>query len=297
MSRLVMSAVLVLLCAAWAQAASVSLPQTQDYTATPKHVSPDSEVLYHTGLSHKSLEGATLALLPGDPGRVADMARDITDPGTQAKPLAAHREYTSWLAWVGGKPVLICSTGMGGPSVAIGLEELSRIGIKQVIRFGTTGSIQKNIHLGDVVINNAAVRLDGTSHHYAPAPFPAVANFTMTSALQRAAEAKKVPYHLGISVSSDTFWPGQERYDSVTGYVPRHFQGTLKEWQALGAINYEMETSTLFVVSHTLGLKAGAICAVVAQRTESESIASNEVYKKGYARMIEVTREAILQLL
>ena len=155
---------------------------------------------------------------------------------------------------VEGQNVLVCSTGMGGPSVAIGLEELARLGIKNFIRVGTTGCIQENINLGDVIINNAAVRLEGTSAHYAPVNFPAVASLKLTNALNDAAAALNVPHHVGISVSSDTFWPGQERYDSFTGYVCNALRGTLKEWQALGALNYEMETAALFVVAQAFGL-------------------------------------------
>ena len=198
-----------------------------------------NEVLYHIGISAEMLKGAEYALLPGDPGRVEALARAL---GT-AEPVGCHREYTSWLADVEGTSVLVCSTGMGGPSVAIGMEELARLGIKNFIRVGTTGSIQKDVELGDLVINKAAVRLDGTSQHYAPLNFPAVASFELTLALQQAAESLSIPYHTGISVSSDTFWPGQERYDSYTGYVRKSLQGSLQEWQALGCLLYTSDAA------------------------------------------------------
>ena len=134
-----------------------------------------NEVLYHIGISAEMIKGAEYALLPGDPGRVEALARAL---GT-AEPVGCHREYKSWLADVEGTSVLVCSTGMGGPSVAIGMEELARLGIKNFIRVGTTGSIQKDVELGDLVINKAAVRLDGTSQHYAPLNFPAVASFEL----------------------------------------------------------------------------------------------------------------------
>ena len=107
-----------------------------------------NEVLYHIGISAEMLKGAEYALLPGDPGRVEALARAL---GT-AEPVGCHREYTSWLADVEGTSVLVCSTGMGGPSVAIGMEELARLGIKNFIRVGTTGSIQKDVELGDFEI-------------------------------------------------------------------------------------------------------------------------------------------------
>lgn len=250
------------------------------------------EVLYHVGFCAKDLEGARWALLPGDPGRVQALAESIGE----AKYIACHREYTSWLTHIDGQPVLVCSTGMGGPSVAICLEELARMGITGVIRVGTTGAIQEKVALGDIIINKAAVRMDGTSEHFAPVNFPAVADFDVTMALKQSAQEHNVPYHVGISVSSDTFWPGQERYDSFTGYVRRSLQGTLKEWQALGALNYEMETSALFVAAQALGMKAGAVCGVIAKRTESESIAPPEVYAKA-AGNFQITAKAALQLL
>ena len=142
-----------------------------------KHYASENEVLYHVGFAKESLKGATIAVLPGDPGRVEPLARQL---GEEPSFIACHREYTSWLTHIAGQPVLVCSTGMGGPSVAICLEELARMGITQVIRVGTTGTIQERINPGEVIINKASVRLDGTSHHYAPASFPAVASFTVT---------------------------------------------------------------------------------------------------------------------
>ena len=258
-----------------------------------RNYAKSNEVLVHTGLSREMTEGATIALLPGDPGRVAALASKIGE----ARPLAVHREYTSWLAYVSGKPVLVCSTGMGGPSVGIGLEELARLGLTTFIRVGTTGSLQENLNLGDVVIDDSAVRLDGTSGHYAPPEFPAVADYKVTAALEQAAVELDVPYKIGMSVSSDTFWPGQERYDSFTGYVPRRFQGSLAEWQALGCTNMEMEAATLFTIARVFGLKAGCICGVIAKRTESESIAPPEVYQLAEKRFQMVSKRALEILL
>ena len=252
-----------------------------------------NEVLYHTGLSTSMIKKAEYAILPGDPGRVEVLAKAFGE----AEFIASHREYTSWLTYINGKPILVCSTGMGGPSVSIGMEEFARIGIKKFIRVGTTGSIQEKIKLGDVVINNAAVRLDGASRHYAPIEFPAVASLKLTNALVEAAGEVEVPYHVGISVSSDTFWPGQERYDSFTGYVSRALQGSLKEWQALGACNYEMETATLFIVAQSMGLAAGSICGVVAQRTQSEHVASPDIYKLASERFISVVKKALINMI
>lgn len=255
-----------------------------------KHYSEWNEVLYHVGFAAKDLQGARFAVLPGDPGRVRPLAEAL---GTNCSFVASHREYTSWLTDVGDIRTLVCSTGMGGPSVAICLEELARMGVTHVIRFGTTGAIQSFIELGDVVISQAAVRLDGTSYQYAPAEFPAIASFKVTSALELAARNNGANFHTGISVSTDTFWPGQERYDSFTGYVPDRFKGSLAEWRQLGALNYEMETSALFVAAQCLGLKAGAVCGVVAKRTEGEQIAPQSAYEESFSAMVKIVGGAL----
>lgn len=258
-----------------------------------KNYAAQDEILYHVGLSHAMLQGAQYALLPGDPGRVQGIAQCLDSP----QPLTAHREYTSWLAEAAGQKVLVCSTGMGGPSVAICLEELARLGVKNFIRVGTTGAIQPQIELGDIIVNNAAVRFEGTSTHYAPINFPAVASLRLTNALANAARGLKAPCHVGISVSSDTFWPGQERYDSFSSYVCNAMRGTLKEWQALGALNYEMETAALFVVAQALGLQAASVCGVIAKRTQSEAVAPPAVYAQAFERFMAVTKAALEQLL
>ena len=186
-------------------------------------------------------------------------------------PLASHREFTSWLAELGGSKVVICSTGIGGPSTAIAVEELAQLGIRTFVRIGTTGAIQPGIQPGEMIITTAAVRLDGASTHYAPLCFPAVADFQVTSALVAAAFSQQRRFHLGISVSSDTFYPGQERYDTYSGTVLDSLQGSLAQWQRLGALNYEMESATLFTQCASMGLKAGILTAVIVNRCQQET--------------------------
>ena len=250
-------------------------------------------VQYHIGLCKQDLAGASMAFLPGDPGRVQALAEAL---GGETQLLGFHREYKSVRACIDGQSALVMSTGMGGPSVAIGVEELARLGVKKFVRVGTTGAIQPHIALGDLIVNEAAVRLDGASTHYAPLPFPAVADHGLTGALLDAARQLNIPCHLGIAASSDTFWPGQERYDSFTGYVPRQWRGSLAEWRALGVLNYEMETSALFTIARIMGLRAASICGVVAQRTENETVASREIYELAEQRFQSVLRRLVLTM-
>lgn len=227
----------------------------------------NDEVLYHIGLSKDMIEGAEYVLLPGDPYRVEGIAKAFD---ADAKHLNNNREYTSYLADFCGQKILVCSTGMGGPSVGIGVEELAMIGLKYYIRVGTSGGIQSYTNLADVVISSAAVRLEGTSTHYAPLEYPAVSSFELTASCVEAAKKVEVPYHVGITASSDTFWPGQERHDNYSGYLLRKFRGSMEEWKNLKVLNFEMEAATLFTICSVFGLEAACICAVIAKREDSE---------------------------
>ncbi|HET7314913.1 uridine phosphorylase [Salinisphaera sp.] len=224
---------------------------------------------YHIGLGEADIEGARYALLPGDPGRVPQLARGV---GARAVELGQHREHCSWLAYIAEQPVLVCSTGLGAPSTAVAVEELANIGVTHFIRVGTSGSIQPHIDYSDLVISKAAVRLEGTSSHYAPLAYPAVASFELTASLVASARALDIPHHVGITASSDTFWPGQERYDNHSGYVLRRFQGSMAEWRQLKVTNFEMEAAALFTVCATFGLSAACVCGVIAKRVESEEV-------------------------
>ena len=224
-------------------------------------------IQYHTGLSRADLQGAVYAVIPGDPERVAVLAQAIDE---QAKPLKSRREYDSYLADLAGEKILVCSTGIGGPAASIAMEELAELGIKSFLRVGTTGAIQPNIKVGDVIVTKAAVRLDGTSAHYAPIEYPAVASFEFTGSAVKACQALAIGYHVGLTASSASFYAGQERYDSFKGFVTRGFRGSLAEWQQLNVLNYEMESATVFTVASAFGLRAACLCVVLVNRVESE---------------------------
>ncbi|MCD4633217.1 uridine phosphorylase, partial [Proteus mirabilis] len=182
--------------------------------------------VFHLGLTKNDLQGATLAIVPGDPKRVEKIAKLMDNPVH----LASLREYTSWRGEIDGKAVIVCSTGIGGPSTSIAVEELAQLGIRTFLRIGTTGAIQEHINVGDILVTTAAVRLDGASLHFAPMEFPAVSDFECMNALYKAAKDNGSTVHVGVTASSDTFYPGQERYDTYTGRVVRRFKGSMKEW-------------------------------------------------------------------
>ncbi|MTD39142.1 uridine phosphorylase [Erwinia sp. CPCC 100877] len=252
---------------------------------------PKSDV-FHLGLTKSDLKGATLAIVPGDPERVQKIAVLMENPVK----LAAHREFTTWRAELGGKAVIVCSTGIGGPSTSIAVEELAQLGIRTFLRVGTTGAIQPHIHVGDVLVTTASVRLDGASLHFAPLEYPAVADFACTTALVEAAKAQGVEPHIGVTASSDTFYPGQERYDTFSGRVTRRFQGSMKEWQQMGVMNYEMESATLLTMSACQGLRAGMVAGVIVNRTQQE-IPDAEAMKQAESRAVNIVVEAARRLL
>ena len=226
-----------------------------------------NDAVYHLALHADALDGAKVALLPGNPERVSRIADHLDDP----RHLASHREYTSYLGMIDGAPVVVCSTGIGGPSTSIAVEELAQLGVRTFIRVGTTGAIQPEIDVGSVIITNGAVRLDGASRDFAPISYPAVADHEVTVALVESATDLEIAYRVGITASTDTFYPGQERYDTVSQYVPRHLQRSREEWERLGVLNYEMEAGTLFTMCAANRWRAGCVCGVLVNRGQTET--------------------------
>lgn len=248
--------------------------------------------VFHLGLTKADLQGATLAIVPGDPERVKKIAALMDNPVH----LASHREFTTWRAELSGKPVIVCSTGIGGPSTSIAVEELTQLGVRTFLRVGTTGAIQPDINVGDVLVTTGSVRLDGASLHFAPLEFPAVADFTCTTALVEAAKAAGATTHIGITASSDTFYPGQERYDTFSGRVVSRFQNSMKEWQQMGVLNYEMESATLLTMCASQGLRAGMVAGVIVNRTQQE-IPDAETMKRTESDAVKIVVEAARRLI
>jgi len=247
--------------------------------------------VFHLGLSRERLHGAKLAILPGDPGRVGKIAEHFDD----ATHLASNREFTSYLADVNGVPIVVCSTGIGGPSTSIAVEELAQLGVRTFLRVGTTGAIRPEVSVGDVIVSTGSVRLDGASLHFAPIEYPAVADFECVTALVAGAHAAGIRVHVGITASSDTFYPGQERYDTVSGYVRRSLQGSREEWAELHVLNYEMESATLFTQCAANGWRAGMVAGVLVQRS-SQEIPDPSVHAQVEDNAIEVVVRAATSL-
>lgn len=208
------------------------------------------KLLYHIKLSKENT--AKYAILPGDPGRVEKIARLLDKP----KQIGCNREYTSYEGYIEGEKVLVVSTGIGGPSTAICVEELAQIGVETFIRVGTCGGMQQNVNPGDIVIANGAIRMEGTSREYMPIEFPAVANFDVTNALVKASKNLAYPYHVGVVQAKDSFY-SQHNPDSMG--VADELNSKWKAWIKGGCLASEMESAALYIVSSVRGLKSGAV--------------------------------------
>ena len=186
---------------------------------------------------------AKYVLIPGDPKRVEKIAAFFD----KSKKVADYRGFVTYTGTVNGIRISACSTGIGCPSAAIAVEELSRIGAETFIRVGTTGALQNEIKTGDIVIATSAVRADGTSRSYAPIELPAVADFNVTSALVDAAHKLRQKVHFGPVLTSDAFYGDLDN---------------LRLWSKYNVLSVEMESSTLFTLANVKKLKAGSILAV-----------------------------------
>lgn len=208
---------------------------------------------------------APYVLMPGDPDRVPLIASDwqnVTD-------LGRHREYHTITGTTNGVYITATSSGIGCPSLAIAVDELYRIGAETIIRVGSTGCLQPDMNIGDLVISTGAVRLEGTSKDFVIPEFPALSHYEVVMALIQAAEALHERYHVGITASTDTFYGGQGR-PGFNNYFPSFKKTILEDLQSAGVKNFEMEASTLFTMATIFGKRAGAICFVIANRVTNE---------------------------
>ncbi len=230
--------------------------------------------LYHIGFSREDLGAAppTAALLCGDPQRARRIARE-TDGVTCLATLSENRGLHSYLCRIADGPRFIAATsGMGAPSLSIVVNELVTVGMRTIIRVGTSGGIAPEVRAGDLVISHAALCRQGAAHDIAPVEFPAAADPHVSVALSAAAKQLGIPAHLGVTASVDTFYEGQERSDSANPHLLRSLRGVSDEYRQLKILNYEMEAGTLFKMGLVYGFAAGCVCAVLAERLVAEAV-------------------------
>ncbi len=228
-------------------------------------------------------------ILPGDPGRCEAIAALFDG----AKQVAQNREFNVYTGTLLGEKVSVCSTGIGGPSAAIAMEELAAVGADTFIRVGTCGGIDLDVKSGDIVAATGAIRFEGTSREYAPIEFPAVADLAVTNALVEAAKAMGKTCHTGVVQSKDSFY-GQ--HSPARMPVSYELLNKWEAWKRLGVKASEMEGAALFVVAAALKVRCGA-CFHVIWNQEREAAGLDQDMSEDTSSAVRVGVEAMKLLI
>ena len=208
-------------------------------------------------------------ILPGDPGRCPSIAALFDNPVK----VAQNREYTTYTGTLLGEKVSVCSTGIGGPSASIAMEELHQLGADTFIRTGTCGGIDINVKSGDVVVATGAIRYEHTSLEYAPIEYPAVPHVDVMHAMIRAAKKLKLRCHAGVVQSKDSFF-GQHEPEVMP--VSYELENKWQAWLRMGCLASEMESAALFIAGSFLRVRVGACFLVLANQERAKKGLSNE---------------------
>ena len=242
---------------------------------------------YHIGVGVGDV--GEYVILPGDPKRCEKIAQYFDD----AELVGDSREYVTYTGYLDGVKVSVTSTGIGGPSASIALEELVACGAHTFIRIGTCGGMQIDVKGGDVVVATGAIRLEGTSKEYAPVEFPAVANLDVINALVDACKDLGIPHHVGVVQCKDSFY-GQHRPETLP-----NGQDLLRKWDAwlqLDTKASEMESAALFIVAQYLHVRCGSCFLVVAnQEREKAGLENTQAHDTDIA--VRVAVEALRDLI
>lgn len=228
-------------------------------------------------------------IMPGDPKRCELIAKYLDDPVL----MADSREYVTYTGFLDGVKVSVTSTGIGGPSAAIAMEELVMSGADTFIRIGTSGGMDIHVKSGDLVIANGAIRMEGTSKEYAPIEFPAVPDFDVTNALVRAAKKLEKPYHVGVVQCKDSFYGQHSPQTKPVGY---ELMDKWDAWVKLGCKASEMESAALFIVASYLNVRAGSVFLVLANQERAKQGLENPIVHDTDAA-IRVAVEAVRELI
>lgn len=223
---------------------------------------------YHIGLKEEDI--GKYVILPGDPKRCEKIAAYFENP----KKVGDRREFVTYTGFLNGEKVSVTSTGIGGPSAAIAMTELAKLGAHTFVRVGTCGGLDIDVKSGDIVIAQAAIRAEGTSKEYAPIEFPAVADFGVIAALKKGAEALGAKDHVGVVQCKDSFY-GQHEADSMP--VSYELTNKWEAWKRLGTLASEMESAALFVVASFLKVRVGSCFLVVANQEREKKGLTNPV--------------------
>ena len=246
-----------------------------------------SELMHH--IKCKKGDIGKYVILPGDPGRVEKIAKFLDNP----EHIQTYREYTTYNGTLLGEKVTVMSTGMGGPSTAICIEELKKCGAEYLIRVGTCGGIDPEIVPGTLIISTGAIRKEGTTREYVPIEYPAVPDFDLVLKLKEAAERLGYAHKMGVTESKDSYY-GQHSPESMPVYDELVYKWNA--WKKAGAIASEMEGAALFIVASVRRLKAASIFLLCRNRERENLYGLNDTCWDP-SKAIEVTVEAIKELI
>ncbi len=228
-------------------------------------------------------------ILPGDPGRCESIARYFED----AVHVRTNREYTTYTGKLLGETVSVVSTGIGGPSAAIAMEELCNLGAHTFVRVGTCGGIDLSVQSGDVVVATGAVRMEGTSREYAPIEYPAVPDFAVTCALTQACRSLGKRWHTGVVQCKDSFY-GQHSPQRMP--VSFDLEQKWEAWKRLGVLASEMESAALFTVAAARRVRCGSVFHVIWNQ-EREAAGLDQAESHDTSAAMQVGVEALKLLI
>ena len=222
---------------------------------------------YHTGVGPMDI--GEYVIMPGDPKRCAKIAEHFDNPVL----VADVREYVTYTGTLEGVKVSVTSTGIGGPSASIAIDELAKCGAHTFIRVGTCGGMQEDVMGGDIVIATGAVRMEGTSREFAPIEYPAVPDFKVTNALVDAAQKLGARHHVGVVQCKDSFF-GQHEPEIMP--VSYELENKWQAWLRMGCLASEMESAALFIAGSFLRVRVGSCFLVVANQERAKRGLSNQ---------------------
>lgn len=252
-----------------------------------KNYSEDPGRQYHIQVAKG--EVGRYVLLPGDPKRCEKIAKYFENPVL----IADNREYVTYSGTLDGVKVSVTSTGIGGASASIAMEELYRCGADTFLRIGTCGGMQTEVKSGDVVIATGAIRMEGTSKEYAPIEYPAVADLDVTNALVAGARKRGDSFHTGVVQCKDAFYGQHEPEKMPVGY---ELIQKWNAWKMMGCLASEMESAALFIVAGKLHVRAGS-CFLVVANQERERLGLENPVVHDTDTAIQVAIEAIRNLI
>lgn len=226
---------------------------------------------------------APFVLAPGSKTRVEQIAKLFDE----AHKITDYHEFLVYTGSLKGVPISVCSTGIGGTSVAIAVKELVGLGANTIIRVGVTGTLQDSVEVGDLIIASGAIRKDRISNYFVPPEVPALSSLDTLLALAASCQKHKFKYHIGITATNGSFYCGEGR-PGAHGYTQKFMNTIVEDFKKSGVLDWDTETSVLFILGALLGARVGRINGVL------DSPRSNKKDPNAEYKAVKAAVDAIL---